>query len=129
MGDQYVKNAVAHMGQGTQTKRNFFGRKNARRQSIATGGQDESSGQFLGTVKYTAAKLKERGVLLNVKDISETQLKFVKIEVSSDEAGIFIVRASFLGQNPFEPERIELSDLLQRQYEGMSTMKLFDDMC
>merc|ERR1711991_828674 len=37
--DQYVKNAVAHMGQGTQTKRNFFGRKNARKQSIATGGQ------------------------------------------------------------------------------------------
>ncbi|EDQ91805.1 uncharacterized protein MONBRDRAFT_14583, partial [Monosiga brevicollis MX1] len=115
--DQYVKNAVAHMGQGTQTK------------SVRRPSPHESSGQFLGTVKYTAAKLKERGVLLNVKDISETQLKFVKIEVSSDEAGIFIVRASFLGQNPFEPERIELSDLLQRQYEGMSTMKLFDDMC
>jgi hypothetical protein len=49
--------------------------------------------------------------------------------VSSSEPGIFIVRATFMGQSPYEPEKIELADLLQRQYEGITTMKLFDDVC
>lgn len=56
-------------------------------------------------------------------------LKHVKIEVSSDTPGVFTVAATFLGQTPYEPEVVELSDLLQKQYENITTMKMFADTC
>ncbi|XP_066466248.1 ras GTPase-activating-like protein IQGAP3 [Tiliqua scincoides] len=75
---------------------------------------------------YTAARLCEKGVLLEIEDLPATQLKNVVFEiVPSGEAGRFQVKAKFLGID-METFPLHYQDLLQLQYEGVSVMKMFD---
>uniref|UniRef100_A0AAY4DW60 IQ motif containing GTPase activating protein 1 n=1 Tax=Denticeps clupeoides TaxID=299321 RepID=A0AAY4DW60_9TELE len=76
--------------------------------------------------KYTAARLHEKGVLIEIDDLQTNQFKNVIFEISPAEVvGVFEVKAKFMGVH-LETVMLEYQDLLQLQYEGVAVMKLFD---
>ncbi|KAM6425904.1 ras GTPase-activating-like protein IQGAP1 isoform 1-T1 [Liasis olivaceus] len=77
-------------------------------------------------LKYTAARLHEKGVLLEIEDLQVSQFKNVIFEIGpTDEVGDFEVKAKFMGVQ-METFMLHYQDLLQLQYEGVAVMKLFD---
>ncbi|XP_065195539.1 ras GTPase-activating-like protein IQGAP1 isoform X2 [Sycon ciliatum] len=76
------------------------------------------------TVKYNAAKLHEKGVLLEIEGLSSGQFKGVSFEIESGDTGKFNVYAKFMGVSM---EKVELvfEELLQLQYEGVSVFKMY----
>ncbi|XP_072848768.2 ras GTPase-activating-like protein IQGAP2 isoform X1 [Pogona vitticeps] len=102
-------------------------RKNSRR-SIKLNGKQEEKGNRLKNIslKYTAARLHEKGVILGIDELQPNQFKNVMFEITpGEEVGDFDIKAKFLG---VEMEKVQLhfQDLLQMQYEGVSVMKMFD---
>ncbi|KAJ6669822.1 hypothetical protein lerEdw1_000371, partial [Lerista edwardsae] len=102
-------------------------RKNSRR-SIKLSGKEEEKGNKLKNIslKYTAARLHEKGVILGIDELQPNQFKNVMFEITpGQEVGDFDIKAKFLG---VEMEKVQLhfQDLLQMQYEGVSVMKMFD---
>ncbi|XP_066469556.1 ras GTPase-activating-like protein IQGAP2 isoform X2 [Tiliqua scincoides] len=102
-------------------------RKNSRR-SIKLNGKEEEKGNKLKNIslKYTAARLHEKGVILGIDELQPNQFKNVMFEITpGQEVGDFDIKAKFLG---VEMEKVQLhfQDLLQMQYEGVSVMKMFD---
>ncbi|XP_077454605.1 ras GTPase-activating-like protein IQGAP3 isoform X2 [Stigmatopora argus] len=80
----------------------------------------------LTTVSYTAARLHQKGVLLEIGDLPSTQFKNVQFDIASGaEKGSFLIRARFLGVD-VEEFHIKYQDLLQLQYDGVALMKMFD---
>ncbi|NXA08604.1 IQGA1 protein, partial [Sapayoa aenigma] len=78
------------------------------------------------SLKYTAARLHEKGVLLEIEDLQSNQFKNVIFEISpTEEVGDFEVQAKFMGVQ-METFMLHYQDLLQLQYEGVAVMKLFD---
>ncbi|XP_072917421.1 LOW QUALITY PROTEIN: ras GTPase-activating-like protein IQGAP1 [Hemitrygon akajei] len=78
------------------------------------------------SLNYTAARLQEKGVLLEIDDLPTSQLRNVIFDiVQSEEAGTFEVRARFMGVD-MERFHLKYQDLLQMQYEGVAVMKMFD---
>ncbi|NWW10670.1 IQGA1 protein, partial [Oreocharis arfaki] len=78
------------------------------------------------SLKYTAARLHEKGVLLEIEDLQDNQFKNVIFEISpTEEVGDFEVKAKFMGVQ-METFMLHYQDLLQLQYEGVAVMKLFD---
>uniref|UniRef100_A0A6Q2Y2Z1 IQ motif containing GTPase activating protein 2 n=1 Tax=Esox lucius TaxID=8010 RepID=A0A6Q2Y2Z1_ESOLU len=78
------------------------------------------------SLKYTAARLHEKGVILEIEGLQTNQFKNVMFDISpSQEVGDFEVKAKFMG---VEMEKVQLhfQDLLQLQYEGVAVMKMFD---
>uniref|UniRef100_A0A1B6DIS6 Ras-GAP domain-containing protein n=1 Tax=Clastoptera arizonana TaxID=38151 RepID=A0A1B6DIS6_9HEMI len=76
-------------------------------------------------LKYTAVKLKEKGVLVSIDGLPEIQYKNVMFEISpSDQDGIFCVQGKFMGV-PIEKIDIDIKVLLQSQFEGVSVMDIF----
>uniref|UniRef100_A0A4W5PSI0 IQ motif containing GTPase activating protein 2 n=1 Tax=Hucho hucho TaxID=62062 RepID=A0A4W5PSI0_9TELE len=78
------------------------------------------------SLKYTAARLHEKGVILEIEGLQTNQFKNVMFDISpSEEVGDFEVKAKFMG---VEMEKVQLhfQDLLQLQYEGVAVMKMFD---
>uniref|UniRef100_A0A8C2DZ85 IQ motif containing GTPase activating protein 1 n=1 Tax=Cyprinus carpio TaxID=7962 RepID=A0A8C2DZ85_CYPCA len=76
--------------------------------------------------KYTAARLHEKGVLIDIEDLQPNQYKNVIFEISPSEVvGVFEVKAKLMGVH-LETLMLEYQDLLQLQYEGVAVMKLFD---
>ncbi|XP_058854840.1 ras GTPase-activating-like protein IQGAP1 isoform X2 [Acipenser ruthenus] len=76
--------------------------------------------------KYTAARLHEKGVLMEIEDLQTNQFKNVIFEISpAEEVGDFEVKAKFMGVQ-IETLMLHYQDLLQLQYEGVAVMKLFD---
>ncbi|XP_037080487.1 ras GTPase-activating-like protein IQGAP1 [Pollicipes pollicipes] len=76
-------------------------------------------------LRYTAARLKEKGVLLNIDGMQPAELKGVQFEISPLAAeGLFQVNAKLLG---VQLERVEISlqELLHLQYDGVSVMDMF----
>ncbi|KAM6039288.1 ras GTPase-activating-like protein IQGAP3 [Chlamydotis macqueenii] len=77
-------------------------------------------------LRYTAARLFEKGVLLEIEDLPLSQFRNVIFDiVPCGEPGRFQVEAKFMG---IDMERFQLhyQDLLQLQYEGVAVMKMFD---
>ncbi|XP_020296828.1 ras GTPase-activating-like protein IQGAP1 isoform X2 [Pseudomyrmex gracilis] len=78
------------------------------------------------TVKYSAWKLQEKGVLMEIdQTLSPTEMKNVIFEISPTEhSGVFSVRCKFMG---VEMEKLDISiqELLELQYEGRSCMDMF----
>ncbi|KAL6436488.1 hypothetical protein ACFW04_004757 [Cataglyphis niger] len=78
------------------------------------------------TVKYSAWKLQEKGVLMEVdQTLSPTEMKNVIFEISPTERNdVFSVRCKFMG---VELEKLDISiqELLELQYEGRSYMDMF----
>ncbi|KFV46540.1 Ras GTPase-activating-like IQGAP1, partial [Gavia stellata] len=78
------------------------------------------------SLKYTAARLHEKGVLLEIEDLQANQFKNVIFEINpTEEVGDFEVKAKFMGVQ-METFMLHYQDLLQLQYEGVAVMKLFD---
>ncbi|CAM5146251.1 unnamed protein product [Eretmochelys imbricata] len=78
------------------------------------------------SLKYTAARLHEKGVLLEIEDLQVNQFKNVIFEINpTEEVGDFEVKAKFMGVQ-METFMLHYQDLLQLQYEGVAVMKLFD---
>ncbi|XP_063001981.1 ras GTPase-activating-like protein IQGAP3 [Elgaria multicarinata webbii] len=78
------------------------------------------------TLHYTAARLFEKGVLLEIEDLPVSQLRNVVFEIAPyGEAGKFQVKAKFMGVD-MEKFQLHFQDLLQLQYEGVAVMKMFD---
>uniref|UniRef100_A0A8C8EFG1 IQ motif containing GTPase activating protein 2 n=1 Tax=Otus sunia TaxID=257818 RepID=A0A8C8EFG1_9STRI len=78
------------------------------------------------SLKYTAARLHEKGVILEIEDLQANQFKNVLFDITpGEEVGDFEIKAKFLG---VEMEKVQLhfQDLLQMQYEGVAVMKMFD---
>lgn len=100
--------------------------KNSRR-SIKVDGKGESKGMKRAKpVKYTAAKLHEKGVLLGIDDLQTNQFKNVTFDIlSTEDVGIFDVKSKFLGVE-MEKVQLNIQDLLEMQYEGVAVMKMFD---
>ncbi|XP_038327980.1 ras GTPase-activating-like protein IQGAP2 isoform X2 [Canis lupus baileyi] len=113
--DTYIKTCVDNLK-----------RRNARR-SIKLDGKGEPKGAKRSKpVRYTAAKLHEKGVLLGIDDLQTNQFKNVTFDiVSTEDVGIFDVRSKFLGVD-MEKVQLNIQDLLQMQYEGVAVMKMFD---
>ncbi|XP_063279163.1 ras GTPase-activating-like protein IQGAP2 isoform X5 [Prinia subflava] len=103
-------------------------RKNSRR-SIKLDGKEEVKGSKKlkqTSLKYTAARLHEKGVILEIEDLQTNQFKNVMFDITpGEEVGDFEIKAKFLG---VEMEKVQLhfQDLLQMQYEGVAVMKMFD---
>ncbi|KAK3914566.1 Ras GTPase-activating-like protein IQGAP1 [Frankliniella fusca] len=77
------------------------------------------------TLKYTAAKLQEKGVLLEVEGLPPTQLRNVTFEISPSEmSGVFTVRGKFMGVE-MEKVDVDIQHLLELQFEGCSIMDMF----
>lgn len=77
------------------------------------------------TVKYTGAKLVEKGVLLKIDGLSGSQLKNVQFDITPTDAdGVFVIKGKFLGVE-VENVEINIQDLLQKQYEGSAVIDLF----
>lgn len=76
------------------------------------------------TVKYTAQRLYEKGVILEIEGLPQHQFRNVTFEITSTGVGVFQVSARFMG---VAMEKVELvfQDLLQLQYEGSAVMKMF----
>ncbi|KAG8456504.1 hypothetical protein GDO86_002327 [Hymenochirus boettgeri] len=103
-------------------------RKNSRR-SIKVDGKGEEKGtkkNKQAPLKYTAARLHEKGVILEIEGLQTNQFKNVLFDITpGDQVGDFEVKAKFLG---VEMEKVQLhfQDLLQMQYDGVAVMKMFD---
>lgn len=62
--------------------------------------------KLVGTIKYSAAKLHDKGVILEIEGLQPNQFKNVTFEISTtEEPGIFEVSAKFMGVNV---EKVEL---------------------
>ncbi|XP_043257073.1 ras GTPase-activating-like protein IQGAP1 [Colletes gigas] len=77
------------------------------------------------TLKYSAAKLQEKGVLLEVDGLPQSQFKNVIFEISPTEhSGLFSVRCKFMGVE-MEKVDIDIQKLLELQFEGSPIMDMF----
>ncbi|XP_041975421.1 ras GTPase-activating-like protein IQGAP1 isoform X2 [Aricia agestis] len=77
------------------------------------------------TVKYSGSKLLERGVLLEIDGLSNSQLKNVQFEITpTNTNGVFTVKGKFMGVE-MESIEVDIQDLLQKQYEGCTIMDMF----
>lgn len=109
--NQYVKTCLDNLS----TKGKKAGRSTKK----------DSAHKVKGSVKYSAAKLHEKGVVLDIEELPANQFKNVLFEIHATEnVGVFHVYAKFMGVNM---EKVELvfQDLLQLQYEGVSVMKMY----
>ncbi|XP_076594179.1 ras GTPase-activating-like protein IQGAP3 [Chaetodon auriga] len=87
---------------------------------------DSKGKKKLPALSYSAARLQEKGVLLEIEDLPATQFKNVVFDiVPGPEKGTFNVKARFLGVE-MEEFLLKYQDLLQLQYEGVAVMKMFD---
>ncbi|XP_047098863.1 ras GTPase-activating-like protein IQGAP1 [Schistocerca piceifrons] len=76
-------------------------------------------------LRYSAARLHEKGILLEVDGLPAAQFRNLQFEISPSETpGIFIVSAKFMGVD-MEKVDIDMQNLLQLQYEGAAVMDLF----
>ncbi|KAL3866731.1 hypothetical protein ACJMK2_044012 [Sinanodonta woodiana] len=85
----------------------------------------KSSGKTFPSVKYSGAKMKEKGVVLEIEGLPPNQFKNVQFEIKATaDPGLFEVSAKFMG---VDVEKVELvfQDLLQLQYEGVAVMEMF----
>lgn len=78
------------------------------------------------TIKYSAAKLREKGVILEIEGLPQNQFKNVQFEIkASDQPGVFDISAKFMGVD-MDKVQLTIDDLLQQQYEGVAKMNMFD---
>ncbi|XP_034547372.1 ras GTPase-activating-like protein IQGAP2 [Notolabrus celidotus] len=115
--DTYIKTCLDNLN-----------RKNSRRSIKQDGKGDSKASKKLKpqSLKYTAARLHEKGVILEIEGLQTNQFKNVMFDISPTvEVGDFEVKAKFMG---VEMEKVPLhfQDLLQLQYEGVAVMKMFD---
>ncbi|CAK1602079.1 unnamed protein product [Parnassius mnemosyne] len=113
--DQYIKSCLANLHAG----------KKSVHACLRRSGKDIQKLKSKLTVKYTGAKLLERGVLLEIDGLSPSQFKNVQFDITpTDHYGVFTVKGKFMGVE-MESIDIDIQDLLQKQYEGCAIIDLF----
>ncbi|XP_046964971.1 ras GTPase-activating-like protein IQGAP1 [Vanessa cardui] len=113
--DQYIKSCLANLHAG----------KRSVHASLRRSGKDIQKLKSKLTVKYSASKLLERGVLLEIDGLSTSQFKNVQFEITpTDHNGVFTIKGKFMGVE-METIDIDIQDLLQKQYEGCTIMDMF----
>ncbi|KAM9623057.1 ras GTPase-activating-like protein IQGAP3 [Morphnus guianensis] len=94
--------------------------------NLAASNKISGKNKKLQSLRYTAARLFEKGVLLEIEDLPLSQFRNVIFDIiPCEESGRFQVKAKFMG---IDMERFQLhyQDLLQLQYEGVAVMKMFN---
>lgn len=77
------------------------------------------------TLKYSAAKLQEKGILLEIDGLPHGQFKNVIFEITpTDSDGVFVVKGKFMGVE-MEKLEVDVTKLLTLQYEGAHIMNMF----
>uniref|UniRef100_A0A4W6G8M7 IQ motif containing GTPase activating protein 2 n=1 Tax=Lates calcarifer TaxID=8187 RepID=A0A4W6G8M7_LATCA len=95
--DTYIKTCLDNLN-----------RKNSRRSiKLGSKGDDKGSKKWKPqSLKYTAAKLHEKGVILEIEGLQTNQFKNVMFDISpTEEVGDFEVKAKFMG---VEMEKVQL---------------------
>ncbi|XP_064449809.1 ras GTPase-activating-like protein IQGAP3 isoform X3 [Mirounga angustirostris] len=93
---------------------------------LAPRSSSSGKGKKQPLLRYTAAQLLEKGVLVEIEDLPTSHFRNVIFDITpGDEAGKFEVNAKFLGVD-MERFQLHYQDLLQLQYEGVAVMKLFN---
>ncbi|XP_078657748.1 ras GTPase-activating-like protein IQGAP1 isoform X6 [Branchiostoma floridae x Branchiostoma belcheri] len=112
--NQYIKTCLDNLA------------KKKRRSKFLQGGKEEKPKKAKPPLKYTGARLHEKGVILEIDGLPPNQFKNVLFEIQeTEDAGKFEVSAKFMGV-AMEKVDLNLQDLLQLQYEGVSVMNMFD---
>ncbi|XP_076802630.1 ras GTPase-activating-like protein IQGAP1 isoform X2 [Clavelina lepadiformis] len=95
--------------------------------SLANKSKAQKKKKKTAAIKYTAAELHRKKVLLEIDSLDSSQFRNVMFEIvqNEDDVGRFQVSAKLLGVN-MEKVNLVFQDLLQLQYEGVSVMKMFD---
>ncbi|KAJ7416558.1 Ras GTPase-activating-like protein IQGAP3 [Willisornis vidua] len=94
--------------------------------NLAASNKVSGKSKKLPSLHYTAARLLEKGVLLEIQDLPPSQFKNVIFDIiPCEESGKFQVKAKFMGID-MEHFQLHYQDLLQLQYEGVAVMKMFD---
>ncbi|XP_033210310.1 ras GTPase-activating-like protein IQGAP1 isoform X3 [Belonocnema kinseyi] len=90
-------------------------------------GQKRNHGKLKSrmTLKYSGAKLQEKGVLLEIEGLPQAQFKNVTFEITPTERnGIFTVRGKFMGVE-METIDMDIQKLLELQFEGAPIIDMF----
>ena len=112
---QYINSALENMARAKALR----GSKGAGK--IATGG---TGADFKPkTIKYTAQKLYDKGVILEIEGIQRFQYRSINIEIRQVDMSKFEVHAKFLG-NLVEKTDLVIQDLLQLQFDGVAVCKI-----
>uniref|UniRef100_A0A8C3ACS9 IQ motif containing GTPase activating protein 2 n=1 Tax=Cyclopterus lumpus TaxID=8103 RepID=A0A8C3ACS9_CYCLU len=123
--DTYIKTCLDNLNRNLSQY--FFSMNSRRSIKLDSKGENKGSKKWKPpSLKYTAARLHEKGVILEIEGLQTNQFKNVMFDISpSEEVGDFEVKAKFMG---VEMEKVQLhfQDLLQLQYEGVAVMKMFD---
>ncbi|CAH1797463.1 unnamed protein product [Owenia fusiformis] len=107
--NQYVKTCLTSLASKEKKKRSSLFHKEPSKKCI----------------KYSGARLYEKGVVLEIEGLPTNQFKNVLFEIGEGvNAGVFEVNAKFLGVTMDEAELV-FQDLLQLQYDGVAVMKMF----
>uniref|UniRef100_G3WR35 IQ motif containing GTPase activating protein 3 n=1 Tax=Sarcophilus harrisii TaxID=9305 RepID=G3WR35_SARHA len=94
--------------------------------NLAHSHKNDKKGKKQPSLRYTAAQLLEKGVLVEIEDLPITHFRNVIFDIiPGEEAGKFEVNARFMGVD-MERFQVHYQDLLQLQYEGVAVMKLFN---
>lgn len=77
------------------------------------------------TLKYSASKLAEKGVVLEIDGLPSSQFRNVTFEITPTEhSGLFTIKGRFMGVE-MEKIEIDIQKLLELQFEGRPIMDLF----
>ncbi|XP_074650823.1 ras GTPase-activating-like protein IQGAP1 isoform X2 [Tubulanus polymorphus] len=100
--------------------------KQALRKRRPRSGLFGKKGMTVTSVHYTALRLQEKGVILEIDGLQQNQFKNLLFEINATGvAGTFDVHAKFMGVSMHKVD-VVLQDLLQLQYEGVAVTKLFN---
>ncbi|XP_041369796.1 ras GTPase-activating-like protein IQGAP1 isoform X2 [Gigantopelta aegis] len=98
--------------------------KKQKRHSLFRSKEDKP--KTTGSITYSAARLHEKGIVLEIEGLPSNQFKNVLFEIAQTEnPGVFEVSAKFMGVSMDKVELV-FQDLLQLQYEGVAVMKMFN---
>ena len=75
------------------------------------------------TIRYSAQKLFDKGILIEIDGVSKSQFKALFFEIVSVSHGSFDINAKMLGL-PAESVHVVFEDLLQHRFENVQIMKL-----
>lgn len=84
-----------------------------------------------GSFKYSAHYLYDKGILLSIDQFSPRQFDKIDIVISSNSVGIFTLEVfnNALGiTNRMATTELRMEDLLQAQFDGKSTLPIFEGM-
>ena len=80
-------------------------------------------------IRYTAQQLKQKGVLISIKDMDRERrkMKDIVFEINQmpEEVGLFLLRIKYKGME-WERAKIELQFLLELQYKSITHLDISD---